>query len=575
MKTLLLLLLFSVSTFGQSGVSYLTSGGLGRVTRPVNLQVTNLTVTVLTNSGVTGSTPASFDANGKLVSATATGSGAHVLGTSPTITTPTIGSFVNATHSHQNAAGGGALNAAAVTGGVFPIARLATGTPDGTKFLRDDGVLAVPSGGGDVVGPAASTDYDLAVFDLTTGKLLKVVTGLKTDAAGNVHTPGQFFSGEGSGVPGADVNFDTDESHHHRRQAASVISTSINEIGPAAPFNGIPKYAVTAVTNMTQSAAVAGTDYSLPITVREEDGAPSVVTTTIRVSNGTLTDNGGGDVSIVTGGGGGSTPTTTRGDLISRGAAVDERLAIGTPGNVLTSDGVDSVWASPRKYIRLVEEFMGVGPGVSAPLGQFAFTSGAGGGSFTATTGTAARPGILNFSTGSATNNRLSLITGATTPATMLFGGGRTRLDFGARIPTLSTAGEEFTVFIGFGDVSGSGTMVDGAFFIYSSSTTWVTSTGNWMGRTMNNSTPTETSAGTAVVAGTWYRLTIDIAADGSSVTFLVDDSIIGSALTTNIPTGAGREFGIVIKLEKQSGTSSRTMDLDYSELWIALTSTR
>lgn len=45
------------------------------------------------------------------------------------------------------------LNGSAMTGlssipgaaGVIPIANLATGTPDGTKFVRDDGTLAVPS----------------------------------------------------------------------------------------------------------------------------------------------------------------------------------------------------------------------------------------------------------------------------------------------------------------------------------------------------------------------------------------------------------------------------------------------
>lgn len=42
--------------------------------------------------------------------------------------------------------------AADITSGVLPIARLATGTPDGTKFLRDDGVLAVPAGGGGGIG---------------------------------------------------------------------------------------------------------------------------------------------------------------------------------------------------------------------------------------------------------------------------------------------------------------------------------------------------------------------------------------------------------------------------------------
>jgi hypothetical protein len=40
------------------------------------------------------------------------------------------------------------LDAAKVTTGTFAIARLASGTPDGTKFVRDDGTLAVPSGGG-------------------------------------------------------------------------------------------------------------------------------------------------------------------------------------------------------------------------------------------------------------------------------------------------------------------------------------------------------------------------------------------------------------------------------------------
>ncbi len=40
-------------------------------------------------------------------------------------------------------------------------------------------------------------------------------------------------------------------------------------------------------------------------------------------------------------------PTTTRGDLIARGATIDERLPIGAAGQVLTSDGVDPVYADP------------------------------------------------------------------------------------------------------------------------------------------------------------------------------------------------------------------------------------
>jgi len=33
------------------------------------------------------------------------------------------------------------------SGDKVPIAALASGTPDGTKFIRDDGTLAVPAGG--------------------------------------------------------------------------------------------------------------------------------------------------------------------------------------------------------------------------------------------------------------------------------------------------------------------------------------------------------------------------------------------------------------------------------------------
>ncbi len=38
---------------------------------------------------------------------------------------------------------------------------------------------------------------------------------------------------------------------------------------------------------------------------------------------------------------------TTRGDLIRRGASIPERLALGTTGQILTSDGTDAKWSDP------------------------------------------------------------------------------------------------------------------------------------------------------------------------------------------------------------------------------------
>ncbi len=44
--------------------------------------------------------------------------------------------------------------------------------------------------------------------------------------------------------------------------------------------------------------------------------------------------------------GGGASPTTTRGDLIVRGASVDQRLAVGASGRYLRSDGTDPGWST-------------------------------------------------------------------------------------------------------------------------------------------------------------------------------------------------------------------------------------
>lgn len=58
--------------------------------------------------------------------------------TNKTLTEPTIGSFVNSNHTHEDAIGGGQLTINAISAG---------GTPDNTTFLRGDGQWATPVGG--------------------------------------------------------------------------------------------------------------------------------------------------------------------------------------------------------------------------------------------------------------------------------------------------------------------------------------------------------------------------------------------------------------------------------------------
>jgi hypothetical protein len=82
---------------------------------------------------------------------TAAGSAVTIDGTqtltSKTLTTPTIASFTNATHTHQNAAGGGTLDAAAIAAGTIATARLGSGSASSSTYLRGDQTWVAVSGG--------------------------------------------------------------------------------------------------------------------------------------------------------------------------------------------------------------------------------------------------------------------------------------------------------------------------------------------------------------------------------------------------------------------------------------------
>ena len=100
-----------------------------------------------------------------------------------------------------------------------------------------------------------------------------------------------------------------------------LFSGTGGKTGKRATGSGLAK-----LTSGVLSSATAGTDYYNP---------------------------GGTDVAIADGGTGQSTatagfnalaPTTTRGDVIVRGATNNQRLALGTSGYFLGSDGTDAVW---------------------------------------------------------------------------------------------------------------------------------------------------------------------------------------------------------------------------------------
>lgn len=120
-----------------------------------------------------------MDANGVLMSGAGVGgagtvthtagaltAGALMVGNAAADTNVLASLGTTTTVLHGNAAGLPTFGSVSLTAdviGILPIANIATGAPTGSKFVRDDGVLAVPAGSGSVTSVAASVPAFLSV----------------------------------------------------------------------------------------------------------------------------------------------------------------------------------------------------------------------------------------------------------------------------------------------------------------------------------------------------------------------------------------------------------------------------
>lgn len=201
-----------------TGASTPTSGMLLRGTGVGTSAWAQVTLT----SDVTGVLP---QANGGTGTTNTTGTGSVVFGTSPTLvtptlTTPSIGSFASAAHNHQNAAGGGTLAAEAL-----PALNYASQTlRNPYKFSAYRNAAQNTTG-----GSFAKVNYDTELFDtsnnfdaVTNARFTAPVAGfyqfnamVSSASSSAAHTISFYLNGvefsrgnktNGTGAPGATHN---------------------------------------------------------------------------------------------------------------------------------------------------------------------------------------------------------------------------------------------------------------------------------------------------------------------------------------------------------------------------------
>lgn len=133
-------------------------------------------------------------------------------------------------------------------------------------------------------------------------------------------------------------------------------------------------------------------------------------------------------------------------------------------------------------------------------------------------------------------------------------------------LETLGSGTQRYTAYAGFGDNIVSGDMTNGIYFRYNDNV----NSGKWECVTAAAGVRTATDSGvTAVVNYQIFEARLNEA--GTSAEFYIDDVLVATN-TTNIPTAV---LGLIFKIEKSIGTTTRTIHMDWYDFLISTTSAR
>lgn len=183
-------------------------------------------------------------------------------------------------------------------------------------------------------------------------------------------------------------------------------------------------------------------------------------------------------------------------------------------------------------------------------------------------TSEANHPGISQLLTASSSNAQACW---QSTTASITFGGGAMYIDSWVKTDSaLSDGTDTYTLWSGFNDsTTGSGT--DGAYFRY----THTENSGKWVCVTRSNTTETTADSGITVAVSTWYKLSVQVNADATSVAFYINGALVAT-ITTNIPSGTSRQTGAMpLSIIKSAGTNQRLAGIDLYKCYGVFTTAR
>lgn len=208
----------------------------------------------------------------------------------------------------------------------------------------------------------------------------------------------------------------------------------------------------------------------------------------------------------------------------------------------------------------IADECFSHGSGASSYVGGFGQSVSGTGASLTNGTGEVNHPGVILMNLGTSNGTgRVAFFQIGSNALGIVLGGGEVTFMNIFKLDTLSDGTNTYTARSGLGD-SVVGEYVDGVFFRYTNGVNG----GRWEAVCRSNNVETGSVLDTGVAADTnYHRFECVINAAGTSAEFFIDGVSVGT-ITTNIPTGAGREVAAHgLAVVKSLGAANRTFNFD------------